>query len=111
MIFSNSGGLITRGFGCDSRVLTRGYGGQIDIAGSDGIVYKEVCENIIFDITAPLIKEDNYTNQIKIPLLVKEKLITMVKAPLIILEEMKKKITVEVNNKRYKLIQKILDIL
>ncbi len=28
MILSNSGGLITRGFGEDARVLTRGYGGQ-----------------------------------------------------------------------------------
>ena len=51
MGFLGSSGLVTRGYGKDHRILTRGFGGRLDIGGIEPLV-KRIDYN--FNIFAPI---------------------------------------------------------
>ena len=54
MGFLGSSGLVTRGYGKDHRILTRGFGGRLDLGGIEPLV-KRIDYN--FNIFAPISKE------------------------------------------------------
>ena len=55
MGFFNSGGLLTRGFGDDHRIVTRGMSVRFDFG---GIGFRKRYKKFDLDILAPIIKEN-----------------------------------------------------
>lgn len=65
MGFFNSGGLITRGYGDDHRIITRGYGVRFDFG---GVRFRRVSKEYFSNIFAPILKEEFWEIEIYSPL-------------------------------------------
>lgn len=108
MILSNSGGLITIGFGEDARVITQGYGGQFD---DGGVILKEKIECKKYLIGVPLLKEDQESKKIKVSLISQEEFIFEIQVRLDSFDSARRGIIIPIENKRFKLIKKILELI
>lgn len=69
MSFSNSGGLLTRGYGKDHRIVTRGMGKRFDFGGIRPRILKEYS----FGMFAPILKEISFNVGAYVPVRVKRK--------------------------------------
>ena len=108
MMFSNAGGIITQGFGPDSRIITKGYVGSPDFRGP---VQKEELGYLKYGLTAPLFIPEEMNRKITSPLTAIEGFDAKIIQPLISEDLVKGNLTIPLNNKRLKIIKKILELI
>lgn len=99
----NSGGLITRGFGDDQRIITRGFSKKIDL--DRGWFFVRKYKEYFFNIHAPIVKTNEYDVKIYCPVeIVQNKMINLK-------SQIYKDITRKVNMSAYLNNEKLFEIL
>ena len=76
----NTGGLITRGFGDDQRIVTRGFGKNVDYDAGFPI---QKTKEYFLDLFAPILKQNVSAVNILVPILVEKNDVLKVNSPIL----------------------------